>query len=397
MKYIRIALLPSLLVIVLAVLFGTTTGANAAPNTSTEQCGAWNAVSSSSFPEYGRISSIAAVSTNDAWMVGFSSDENGGNQSAVINHWNGSTWQRVATPMVAGASSVVLSSVTVISSNNAWAVGYSEDADVNAFGLIEHWNGSTWQIIPGPKLEKQNILKAVSAVSSNDIWAVGAFTLGGGDQQGLAEHWNGSTWQTVDVPSSVVGLNDITAFSNNNDWAVGSSTTNVIHWDGTHWSDALAPPEVTADGSQSLFGITAVSSNDIWAVGDISLNTGNHRGITEHWDGTSWTSVNTPDVNLGATFNAVSAVATNDVWAVGESYITYTNSSGNVKRSILPLIEHWDGTSWSVIDSPASVATTRASSFVAIAPVPETHQLWASGSSPKNTFYAPFVAFSNGC
>ena len=39
--------------------------------------------------------------------------------------------------------------------------------------------------------------------------------------------------------------------------------------------------------------------------------------------------------------------ASNDVWAVGDQ------AQGN---SVLPLIEHWDGTSWSIVATPSSVS-----------------------------------------
>jgi hypothetical protein len=44
----------------------------------------------------------------------------------------------------------------------------------------------------------------------------------------------------------------------------------------------------------------------------------------------------------GNFFNGVSGVASNDVWAVG------TGSS-----STTPLVEHWNGTQWSIVSTPS--------------------------------------------
>jgi hypothetical protein len=41
-----------------------------------------------------------------------------------------------------------------------------------------------------------------------------------------------------------------------------------------------------------LRGITAISANDIWAVGFVKTSTGGFATLTEHWDGTSWKIIN---------------------------------------------------------------------------------------------------------
>jgi hypothetical protein len=86
--------------------------------------------------------------------------------------------------------------------------------------------------------------------------------------------------------------------------------------------------------SGSLSGVSALSSNAVWAVG------GNGSGypLVEFFNGTSW-SVQTLPAQTGG-FEAVTAISANDVWAVGQS-----GSGGN-------LIENFNGTSWSVVQAP---------------------------------------------
>ncbi len=68
-----------------------------------------------------------------------------------------------------------------------------------------------------------------------------------------------------------------------------------------------------------LHGVSALSENDVWAVG-VSYNTERTIGSTliEHWNGSQWSVVPSPNpsssINL---LEAVTAVAANDVWAVG--------------------------------------------------------------------------------
>src|SRR5262245_60020116 len=79
-----------------------------------------------------------------------------------------------AQPPDSGTVSNVLQSVTVVSSCNAWAVGYQSSGGSDTI-LIEHWNGSAWKLVPGPEIGASAELVSVRAVSARDIWAVGRF------------------------------------------------------------------------------------------------------------------------------------------------------------------------------------------------------------------------------
>jgi hypothetical protein len=62
--------------------------------------------------------------------------------------------------------------------------------------------------------------------------------------------------------------------------------------------------------------------------------------------GLAWSRVPSPNVGPSASvLVAVAAVASNDVWAAG-----HYGFSG-----ALTLVEHWDGTAWSVVPSPCSI------------------------------------------
>jgi hypothetical protein len=89
----------------------------------------------------------------------------------------------------------------------------------------------------------------------------------------------------------------------------------------------------------ALFGIAAVSANDIWAVGSWGQNGG--RALIEHWDGTNWSvaAVQPPGTQL----LGVAARSPSDVWAVG---------SITVLGQIQTLVEHWNGQRWVVVPSP---------------------------------------------
>src|SRR5437899_949601 len=83
-------------------------------------------------------------------------------------------------------------------------------------------------------------------------------------------------------------------------------------------------------------------TNDVWAVEYLTKpNPGGTQTLIEHWDGSQWTMVSSPNPgSVRDELYGVAAISANDVWAVGDSF-----NGGNSNN--LTLIEHWDGTSWS--------------------------------------------------
>ena len=128
----------------------------------------------------------AVLSSCDAWAVGF--DLSAGLDQALVEHWNGSSWTVVPSP--SPGSSASLTSVRALSANDIWAAGsFSESAAEHT--LIEHWNGSSWSVVPSPSPgSAANELNAVRGVSASDVWAVGDTSDGTGNRP-LILHWNG--------------------------------------------------------------------------------------------------------------------------------------------------------------------------------------------------------------
>jgi hypothetical protein len=117
----------------------------------------------------------------------------------------------------------------------------------------------------------------------------------------------------------------------------------------------VVPSPNAGNGQIVLFGVTAIAPNDAWAVGFFveALNQDRpQKTFTEHWDGTSWTVVPSPNVGgpntqtISNQLRGVIAVSANDVWAFGD-----TDRFGPSK--ITNLVLHWNGTAWSIVPSPS--------------------------------------------
>ena len=67
-----------------------------------------------------------------------------------------------------------------------------------------------------------------------------------------------------------------------------------------------------------LTSVSAISSNDVWTAGYYLTSAGMTRTLTEHWDGTAWTIVSSPNLGSGNNYlQGVVAFSANDVWAAG--------------------------------------------------------------------------------
>lgn len=297
----------------------------------------WTPAASPNPPGPAHLRGVAASSARNAWAVGYYF--NGTNAQPLIEHWNGTTWKQVASPAPAGpAHDNILTGVAVTSGSNAWAVGFYVLNGTVARTLIEHWNGRSWQQVPGPNpSSSDNTLAGVTATSAGNAWTVGQYLNSSGNAaRTLVEHWNGRTWKQVPSPSpsSVAnGLSAVTAASADNAWAVGDYFNGVItqtlteHWNGRTWQRVPSPNPGGSARINTLTGAAAISSSDAWAVGFYSNGTADQT-LIEHWNGSGWKQVRVPDLGqppAGSEFRAISASSAANAWAVG----SYFNGTAN--------------------------------------------------------------------
>ncbi len=347
----------------------------------------------------------AAVAANDIWSVGsnvFIDPTTGAiDTQPLAEHFNGQSWSVVSTPLVASGGPISPTakfySVAAAASNDVWAVGFrfGPDNPDNGESLIENWNGSSWSVVPSPTaMVESTSLNAVAAISPSNVWAVGS---NAGNV--LVEHFDGTNWKVVNSP--VFGSGQATAISAdsaNDIWVVNGGT--FLHFDGTKWSSVASAIGI-ASGSTA---VTALSPTDVWATGAEVGRTGGRHPRTfpiaaiEHWDGTSWSIVTSPNPNPGgaSTLQGIAAISANDIWAVGAFGGT------SAVPSEFTLTEHWDGTSWSIIPSPSPAANQNqlfavtALSDGTVAAV--GHQEGTNGDQPlilQNAASAPQTASTN--
>ncbi|WP_055590761.1 beta propeller repeat protein [Peterkaempfera griseoplana] len=223
----------------------------------------------------GRLNAIGADRAGGVWVTGDHPDADA--PGVTTAHWDGGTWQQASAPLLEPSWGASLLSVSATGPRDVWAVGARQPAigELTFLGLIEHWDGTAWQQIPGPQLDADYwALDGVVADGPADVWAVGTAARPGELGRPLVLHWDGRSWTRTPVPS--------------------------------------------LDGLEGeLYGIAADGPDDIWAVGSYrGTGDGAERVLAAHWDGHRWSRSGLPAV--AGTLRTVTA-RSGDVAAAGRA------------------------------------------------------------------------------
>jgi hypothetical protein len=339
------------------------------------------------------FNSVAAITDNDVWAAGANDDQD---NNLLFEHWDGTQWNVVQSSQVL-TSDTAINGLSYSSSNDVWAVGqYFNTPSNRTQTLVEHWDGSQWTIIPSPNtsVTETNILNKVSVVSSSDGWAVGYFS---SDSSALTliEHWDGTQWSIVPSPNVSTNyshtLYDVTALSEDDAWAVGKYKTDlglyrtlIEHWDGTQWS--IVPSPNANSLNNILRGVSAISADDVWAAGYF-VNHSFYQTLIEHWDGSQWSVVPSPNTaqNNNNILRTVHATSPGDAWAAGSYYDGHQYNT---------LTLHWNGTTWDIVPSPSRQGDNYLYDIQSLS----TGQIWAVGNNIGNeNGHTLALLYANAC
>lgn len=237
------------------------------------------------------------------------------------------------------------------SSGHGWLVGMNLTKGIG--GQILEYSEDLWLAVTPPT---DNLLNEISVLSDNNAWAVGT-----ADKYGATIiHWDGKHWQRwyqKDSPLPKIDLQTVKMISENNGWAAGDppaagAAAVFLHWDGFRWSlpRNLAPLNVrTNDLDMVTLKDPFGNPYDFgWAV----ANNGNAVAYYDDSD-ENWKAVHTLDgiyYNLRGTDIVSDGGSERDAWAVGRQL------SGNeyfMRFMEVPSV----GNTWARYDSPDADAS----------------------------------------
>jgi hypothetical protein len=115
---------------------------------------------------------------------------------------------------------------------------------------------------------------------------------------------------------------------------------------GPGWS-LVTSPNTSTTQYNVLEGVTCASAADCWAVGEYDGGSA-QQPLIERWDGTSWSIVNSPNTSAPQKLQGVTCASATECWAVGGYYNDSVNQT---------LIHQWNGTAWAIVSSPNTSAT----------------------------------------
>ncbi|HYO48644.1 MAG TPA: hypothetical protein VEW94_02235 [Chloroflexia bacterium] len=193
---------------------------------------------------------------------------------------------------------------------------------------------------------------------------------------------------SANVPDAINVLSGVSALSPTDVWAVGYSvkgniaSTMTQHWDGTAWR--VVPSPNPNAGHNQLDGVAAISADNVWAVGS-SGSSNQLQSIIIHWDGKEWLPARLPQLEpAGNTLYSISAVSANDVWAVG--------ATGELNNRPRALTMHYNGVDWQVIPNPVRGSAEVLNSVSARA----SNDVWAVGGFASELGVKGLIKHWNG-
>jgi hypothetical protein len=284
----------------------------------------------------------------------------------LAERWNGSAWSSQSISNPTPETIADLEDVSCPSATRCVAVGSDH---YRATGISRYWNGSEWKSAPSFSSE----MKAVSCPTTT--WCMTIARDGAKAWQLSWFEFSSSYLSSAKTPPTPEGaievkLNDVSCTSESACTAVGHYYASgykpyVARWNGSSWSLQTAPSPGEGDAIEAMLGVSCSSASHCVTVGKAAK-----KPFVERWNGSEWTtqSVPSPEGATDTTLQGISCISESACMAVG-------NFKSGIWSSKF-LAERWNGSSWSVVSSPApakegyaalrSISCLSASSCVAV-------------------------------
>jgi hypothetical protein len=348
-------------------------------------CGEWNQVD----PPAGATNAVTEVearSADDAFAFAI---------PLGLIHWDGTAWSEFPITDPFGDYPLVwIDEFDLVGPSHLFLAGRGDTGPFSNDQVLRFWDGTGWSDWESLTLEpdiqgwpRNGAANAVVGAAPDDVWILGIADSFGDGVSGnplLTVHWDGSQLIEYITPGPNNRQNnvyDAVGIASDDIWAVGgyNNTNNpdgrfrglTYHWDGTSWSHIPNPSEDITE--VNLYAVTAIASDDVWAAGGHGASP-----FFMHWDGSEWNVVPSPATT--GTVYKIAAIASDDVWAVDHA----------AQVPVIGKFYHWDGVAWRIVlppDVPGATAVERHGGLAAVGEC----DVWAVGSLQVGQNMAPFI------
>lgn len=227
---------------------------------------------------------------------------------------------------------------------------------------VARWDGTAWHAF-GPGLTPSGV-DALTLLPNGDLVAGGAFTHSGTVSVRGVGRWDGNSWQEIGgglINTTTGGVRALATLPNGDlvvgggfaDLSTGAVVRYLVRWNGTSWS-ALGNPNL------DVRALTVAANGDLIVAGRFTAIGGIAANRIARWDGTTWSSMGTAlQPGMDDTVHAVAVAPGGDVLAVGDFTTAGATSAAHVAR--------WNGTSWSALASGLTSANPNEAAGRAVA------------------------------
>ncbi len=303
------------------------------------------------------LRSVTCLSTVFCFAVGDYANSSGEPRSQAMR-FDGTSWASVPTTDIAGATASELLDVHCSSASACLAVGeYASPGAGGALTMAFQLSGSSWSGSAGklavPAGSSASALSSLSCTSATACVAVGTVAMGSRAPTELAESFNGAAWAKTDPEKFVAAWNGVSCRSTDPCVAVGSSivgetrTPRAARITANGWEEMTLPSLSQA----TLLDVSCTGAAECTAVGSQGASA---LSLAARWNGSLWSTQTTPNPAGG------SSVALNGVSCPAASMCMAAGGFANSTKPINPLIERWNGTSWTIETAPTPSGAAQA-------------------------------------
>lgn len=206
----------------------------------------------------------------------------------------------------------------------------------------------TFEIVPTPNPgSSSNVLTSIAAAADGTAWATG-YQAGGNGTSTLLLHYDGSGWTELSLPSEVDGVafGPMGGTPDGDMWMIGTRSYTVYQVEVfcVRTRDGAVDRVDSFPNGGAPLSISATAADDVWSVSG-GIWASDMGGYVQHFDGSGWTST-----QLANTFSyrndpqSIYAAGPDDVWIAGIGGMSRAHWEGYVL--------HWDGSTWEKVPTP---------------------------------------------
>ena len=265
------------------------------------------------------LTSISMGSPTDGWAVSDSGVAGQGGHALVL-HYTGGQWRQVDIPaldaILEGApnesgGNIQWISVHMFGPDAGWLFAWSNierSSHPNLANVILRYEHGAWTRVPLPPFNASTTLFWLSAVSGDEAWLVGTDYAGSAQTTRFARYSN-SAWSIS--PQTFPGVTErMTMLSPTNGWAFDDQP---LHFDGQSWAVAPLPADWVSQSVAFDWAVAAPAPGVSWLAG--FLNAGSAPLLAQYANG-QWSAATWPFAD--SLPSRIVADSAGDLWGAGD-------------------------------------------------------------------------------